>query len=158
MVDPNLYKFDTLALHAGQHPDPATGAPRHVLVLQGIVDTYILPPIANALTLALGLELAGPALDGQHPYTRSAFTPFLDVAGLAGCGPTTLPAQGNRTWAGQATTAVLMQFPEDGVEDGHEVVFQTELPKVQYQCFLKTFRETGTGYVPEKKGDPNCPE
>ena len=26
MVDPKLYKFDTLALHAGQHPDPATGA------------------------------------------------------------------------------------------------------------------------------------
>jgi O-acetylhomoserine (thiol)-lyase len=26
MAEPKLFKFDTLALHAGQQPDPTTGA------------------------------------------------------------------------------------------------------------------------------------
>jgi hypothetical protein len=33
-------------------------------------------------------------------------------------------------------TAVVSQFPGDGIEDGHEVVFQTDPPKHAYRCFL----------------------
>ncbi|MGZ3443115.1 MAG: hypothetical protein ACXVDD_26520, partial [Polyangia bacterium] len=41
--------------------EPAPGeAPRHVLMEQGIVDHYILPSIANSLSLSLGLDAAGP--------------------------------------------------------------------------------------------------
>jgi hypothetical protein len=31
---------------------------------------------------------------------------------------------------------VVTQHAEGGVEDGHEVVFQTPGPKRQYRCFL----------------------
>ena len=37
---------------------------------------------------------------------------------------------------GGASTAVVVQHAEDGVEDGHEAVFQREEPKHQYRCFL----------------------
>src|SRR5262249_33858558 len=44
--------------------EPAAGeTPRHVLMLQGIVDHYILPSIANATSLSLGLDAAGPLYD-----------------------------------------------------------------------------------------------
>ncbi len=39
----------------------------HVLMLQGIVDTYILPPMANATSVSLGLDLGGPSLDAAEP-------------------------------------------------------------------------------------------
>jgi len=42
---------------------------------------------------------------------------------------------------------VLTQHPGDGIEDGHEVVFQTEPPKDQYRCFLRTLL-TGAPTVP----------
>ena len=45
-----------------RHPQ-YRGVPAHVLMLQGIVDNYILPDIANAASLSLGLDLAGPAID-----------------------------------------------------------------------------------------------
>src|SRR5579883_2502723 len=41
--------------------------PRDVLMFQGIVDHYILPPIANAESLSLGLDLAGPERDTGVP-------------------------------------------------------------------------------------------
>jgi hypothetical protein len=34
-------------------------------------------------------------------------------------------------------TAVVVQHPKNKIEDGHEVVFQTEAPKRQYRGFLK---------------------
>ena len=34
MIDPKHLKFSTLSLHAGQHPDPATGARARVLILR----------------------------------------------------------------------------------------------------------------------------
>ena len=42
---------------------------------------------------------------------------------------------------------MLTQNPSDGIEDGHEVVFQTEGPKHQYVCFLKGLLQ-GTPMVP----------
>jgi len=32
---------------------------------------------------------------------------------------------------------VVTQHPSDGIEDGHEVVFQTDAPKHEYVCFLR---------------------
>ncbi len=127
--------------------------PVQVLMLQGIVDTYIMPPIANAMSLGLGLDLAGDSLDAGHPDLAD-FAPLAPQLGLVGAGTVALPVEGNR--ADGAVTAVVVQHPEGGIEDGHEVVFQTDAPKVQYQCFLKTFRETGLGYVPAGAGDPRC--
>ncbi|MCA9557294.1 MAG: hypothetical protein KC583_01910, partial [Myxococcales bacterium] len=123
---------------------PVEGAaPRHVLMLQGIADTYILPPIANALSLAFGLDLAGPSLEATHPATAD-FTPLADLLDLRGRAALDLPARGNR----DGVTAVVVQHPQGPVEDGHEVVFQTEPPKIQYRRFLETLR-AGSPEVPE---------
>ncbi|MEZ4335476.1 MAG: hypothetical protein R3B82_02515 [Sandaracinaceae bacterium] len=59
--------FLSLLQWAGEAADPivygrALGD-RPVLVFQGLVDTYILPPIANPVALSLDLELGGAALD-----------------------------------------------------------------------------------------------
>ena len=60
MVDPKFFKFDTLGLHAGQRPDPATGA-RAVPIYQ--TTSYLFPDVDHAAAL-FNLERAG------HIYTR----------------------------------------------------------------------------------------
>ncbi len=120
---------------AGEPADPpvyAAAVQAHVLMLQGIVDSYILPPIANATSVSLGLDLAGPALDAAHP-ALAHLTPLADLLPLSGAQAIALPAAGNRPGG---RTAVVVQHPADAVEDGHEAVFQTEPPKHQYRCFL----------------------
>jgi len=60
MVKPNFAKFDTLALHAGQQPDPATGA-RAVPIYQ--TTSYVFEDTDHAASL-YNLERPG------HIYTR----------------------------------------------------------------------------------------
>lgn len=123
-ADPPIYGAAIL-------PGPAGSPPRHVLMFQGIVDTYILPPIANATTLALGLDLAAPAREGSLP----------ELLGLAGRSVRPLPITQNLPRSGEApATGAVVQHEEDGIEDGHEVVFQRAAPKRQYRCFLETLR------------------
>lgn len=126
---------------------PATGSPKHVLMMQGIVDHYILPPIANATSLSMGLDLGGESLDDKTP--EIADLPSLgSVIGFGLGRPIPLPASMNVTTPGGAkVTAVVTQHPEDGIEDGHEVVFQTEGPKHQYRCFLEGLK-AGAPIVP----------
>ena len=50
---------------------------------------------------------------------------------------------------GAAVTAIVVQHPEDGIEDGHEVVFQTEAPKNEYRCFLQSYAAGVTPTVPK---------
>ena len=45
-------------------------------------------------------------------------------------------------------TAVVVQHPSDGIEDGHEMVFQTDPPKREYRCFLQTWVAGQTPLVP----------
>jgi hypothetical protein len=122
----------------------------HVLMLQGIVDTYILPPMANATSVSLGLDLGGGSLDQAEPRL-DAFRSLESVLPFSQGGPTTLPAAGNQ----DGVTRVVTQHLEDGVEDGHEVAFQNDLPKAQYRCFLQSLQATGTPIVPSSAAD--CP-
>ena len=112
-------------------------------MLQGVVDTYILPPIANALSLALGLDLAGEAIDAEDGEFDS-LTTLLDLAGAQAL---ELPVRGNRDGA----TRVVVQHRQGPVEDGHEVVFQTEPPKAQYRRFLETLDDPGGPEVPQRE-------
>ncbi len=139
-ADPPVYARGVIA-------EPKEGDPRHVLMVQGIVDHYILPPIANATSLSLGLDFAGEALDESTPEV--ADMPHLsDVIQFSRRTHINLPASGNVTGSGKpTTTAIVVQQKEDGVEDGHEVVFQTEPPKHQYRCFLETLLQ-GPPLVP----------
>ncbi|MBK9000515.1 MAG: hypothetical protein IPM35_32750 [Myxococcales bacterium] len=132
--------------------EPAAGAPRHVLLLQGIVDHYIMPSIANATSLSLGLDLAGDSLDAAT--AELADLPHLEeVIAFSGRAQIALPATGNVSAGGKPkATAVVVQHPEDGVEDGHEVVFQTAAPKHQYQCFLESLA-AGLPRVPKPAGE-----
>jgi hypothetical protein len=118
----------------------------HLLVEQGIVDHYIMPPIANALSLALGLDLAGDALDANDAELRAdpAQTPLASVLSLSGRRAIPLPAEGNA----DGVTAVVRQHPSDGIEDGHEILFQTERPKAEYRCFLRALHTGRTPVVP----------
>jgi hypothetical protein len=130
--------------------EPAAGEmPRHVLMEQGVVDHYILPRIANALSLPLGLSLAGEPLDADVPG-QLALAPLLTHAGGARL---TLPVRGNR----DGVTAVVVQHLGDDVQDAHEVLFQTEPPKHEYRCFLESFLGGVPQVVAGVSADAPCP-
>jgi hypothetical protein len=86
---------------------------------RGIVDHYILPPAANAMSVSLGLDLAGPELDNEVPDADQA--PLLERFALSRRGAVGYPARANIE---NRTTAVVVQNAGDGIEDGHEVFFQ----------------------------------
>jgi hypothetical protein len=149
-ADPQVYASRIV------HDAPAD--PRHVLIAQGVVDNYILPRIANATNLSLGLDLAGPELDAANDprlVDQLALGPLLPLVERS---VIALPAFGNVSIAGRSATAVVVQRPEDGIEDGHEVFFQTDAPKHAYQCFLASWRTTGMPVVPvDATRDAPCP-
>jgi hypothetical protein len=147
--DPQVY--GARIVHA-----PPTGAkPRHVLMLQGIVDHYILPSIANATSLAMGLDEAGPAYDaGNAEETMLGQTPIGTLLPLAGRSMIALPASAN---IDANTTAVLIQHPADKIEDGHETNFQTGPPKHQYRCFLASWLKGVPSVPPDGDEEAPCP-
>ncbi len=106
----------------------------HALVIQGIVDTYILPPMANATNLSLSNDLAGASLDVGHPDLTD-FQTLEELLPLVGGATLPLPAGGN--W--QGGTRIVVQHAQGPIEDGHEVMFQTEPPQHQYRCFLESW-------------------
>ena len=158
-ADPGL----TLIQWAAEPSDPQVydaavvrgAANRSVLMLQGIVDHYILPSIANATSLALGLDEAGPAYDaGNAELEQLGQTPLQTLLPLAGRDALALPATAN---VDAHTTAVVVQHPGDAIEDGHEVMFQTEPPKHQYRCFLKSWLAGTPVVVPDGQEEDPCP-
>ena len=127
--------------------------PRHVLKLQGIVDHYILPPIANTTSLSLGLDLAGPPLDASPPEPPG-MAPLADVLPYSGRSAIALPARAN---IGAKATALVIQHAADTLLDGHEVVFQTDPPKHQYSCFLQSWLTGIPTVPPDAPADAPCP-
>ncbi len=117
--------------------DAPAGQARHVLMFQGIVDTYIPPQVANALTLALGIDLAGQALDREDP-ALSGIESVLDVLPLRGRADLAYPVFENLAVGDTRVTGAVAQHPSDGIEDGHEAMWQTEPPRAQFRCFLHT--------------------
>jgi hypothetical protein len=150
-ADPPLYG-DRIVVPLGG------GKARHVLMVQGIVDHYILPPMANATSLSFGLDLVGPSLDAMTPEVAQ-FDSLESVLAFSGRKKIDFPVKGNRTHAdGSTSTAVVTQWPADGIEDGHEVIFQRTEPKYQYRCFLKGFAAGESPTVPAGMvSDAVCP-
>jgi len=143
-INRTLGDFDpalTLLQWAGEAADPqsygkeAQTPQRNVLMIEGIVDTYILPPIANATALSLRLDLAGIAQD-VNDERLAEYTPLVELLPLAGTHQISLPARDNRS----GHTAVIVQALGDELEDGHEAMFQTPGPKRQYRCFLESLQ------------------
>jgi hypothetical protein len=135
--------------------EPAPGqAPRQVLMEQGIVDHYILPAIANATSLSLGLDLAGMPLDASNAELTAGGDPTLEsVLAYSGRQMIALPVSGNYA---PGVTAVVTQHPADSIEDGHEMLFQTDPPKREYRCFLQAWALGQTPILPVP-GDVNGP-
>ncbi len=139
-ADPLVYTRQPL-----QEPPPGQ-SPRPVLMEQGIVDHYIMPNIANATSLSLGLDLAGTPLDATNAELVADGTPTLEsVLPYSGRHPLMPPVAGNYA---SGLTAVVVQHPSDGIEDGHEMVFQTDPPKREYRCFLQTWIAGQTPLLP----------
>lgn len=111
---------------------PTLGLPRHVLMFQGIEDTYIPPPVANALTLALEIDVGGTIRDREWT-AREGWQPIQALLPLTGRDVISLPATAN---LGDGTTAVLVQLEEDGIQDGHEVMWQRSDAREMVRCFL----------------------
>jgi hypothetical protein len=150
MHDPLL----SLLQWGGESADPPVYArvarasgPRHVLMVQGIVDHYILPPMANTTSLSLGLDLGGDALDGADPRL-DAYATYEELAALSesAIGRADLPLAGNRH---DGSTGVVVQVEEDPIEDGHEVFFQLPGPKEQLRAFLEAFAADQPPPVPD---------
>lgn len=140
--------------------EPLVGGPRHVLMMQGIVDHYIMPPIANATSLSFGLDLAGTELDVESEELAALYPPEASLGSLlalVGKQVIALPAMGNGSSdAGEVVTAVVTQNAEDGIEDGHEVVYQTEGPKRAYRCFLSGLKSEQPRVPAPAAGDAPC--
>ncbi len=136
--------------------EPQDGPARHVLMMQGIVDHYIMPPIADASILSFSLDLGGAELDDTPPEI-AGLAPVGPLLPLVGSRAISLPAGSNVTSAGGVkVTAIVTQNPSDGIEDGHEVVFQTNPPKHEYVCFLQGLLK-GTPPVVPRPGNPGDP-
>ena len=116
----------------------------NVLVIEGLVDGYFLPRMANALTMAAHLDLAGPAAD---PDT------LFDL-GLVGGDAVALPAGPN--WGLQS--GYVVQFTADDF-DGHYVPFELPGPKYVYKCWLESLIADGRATVPAvvENGEAACP-
>jgi hypothetical protein len=128
---------------------------RNVLMIQGIVDHYILPSIANATSLSMGLDLGGMPLDATNAEEQMLhMTSISTLLPLVGGKQLTLPVTGNA--ANGAATALVVQHNGDGIEDGHEVAFQTDAPKHQYKCFLQSWLAGVPTVVPDGAVDAPC--
>jgi hypothetical protein len=107
-----------------------------------------MPPIADATSLSLGLDLAGPELD-DIPGQIYGLDPVGPLLSLGGRSHIALPATANqKSTTGTVLTAIVTQHPADGIEDGHEVVFETDPPKHEYRCFLLGLLTTSPPSVP----------
>ena len=135
--------------------DAPPGTARHILMFQGIVDTYIPPQVANALTIALGIDLAGRALDREDARLAGVES-VVEVLPLRGRSGLSYPVRDNVEAGGRTVTAVVAQHPDDGIEDGHETMWQTEPPRAQFRCFLHTLDEGSPTIADPDALPPGC--
>lgn len=136
--------------------DAAPGEARHVLMFQGIVDTYIPPRVANSLTLALGIDLAGEGLEHTDPRLAGV-EPIATLLPLRERSIVPYPAHANLEFPLQSVTAIVAQHLEDGIEDGHEVMWQSEAPRAQIRCFLASFDDDAPTVASLSAAPTECP-
>jgi len=152
----------------------ATPHARDVLMIQGLVDHYILPPIADVMSLGEGLDLGvGPGSCNDDRYcdkdpvhgevAAQGYPALADLLGLSGHRVLALAdAGGNVAWPPNVPpptpprnlTALVVQHridenrePGTCSVDGHEVIFESLLARHQYACFLHDFLNDETPRV-----------
>jgi hypothetical protein len=124
---------------------PLSGYPaRSTYEPVGRDDIYFPTTIFDAAAVAFGHEQAG---DEHWPEMQVS----LDLVGRGGL--IDYPVAGNLTSdAGDAYTGVVVQYPPDGIRDGHFIYAQLDEVKHQYGCFFASFLATGTASVPTPDG------
>lgn len=159
-ADSQVYAHDILF-------DATDGQPsRHVLMVQGIIDHYITPPIADAMSLAEDIDLAVspaacsgsprcdvlPEINGCSTGIAAPEYPSLQcLLSLDGRAAKTLPQAGNRSGrGGRPITAVVVQHRSVHpvgcpCVDGHEVIYEADLARHQMECFLRGFAADAAG-------------
>ncbi|MCA9774964.1 MAG: hypothetical protein KC466_21270, partial [Myxococcales bacterium] len=136
-----------------RHPVPGRPAP-HVLVVNGYRDTVVTDNMQRAVVGALGVDFAGPEVG---PFPDGQILPRILLAGGAHFD---YPAGGNRVVPGVGPrTAIAVRYPEDGIRNGHDVLFQLDAPKHQVGCFLADLAAGRTPIAREggAEGDPCIP-
>lgn len=121
--------------------DPLPGHPvRPIYIPAGLDDPGFSNRIYAAMSLATGTAQAGEVMS-------PVFQETLAQGGLDGL--VAYPVADNAVSAdGTPFTAVVVQYPSDGIRDSHHVFAQLDDVKFQYGCFFETFLATGTAVVP----------
>jgi hypothetical protein len=150
---------------------------RHVLMIQGLVDHDILPPIADVMTLGEGLDLGlgpnscsgSPICDQVAVYGEVASPGYPSISSLLplsghGYGPLA-SLTGNIPWPANVPrrpgvtgdlTALVVQHRIDEnrefdgagcVVNGHEVIYESTLARHQVACFLYDFEHNVTPQI-----------
>jgi hypothetical protein len=118
-----------------RRPLPGTTA-RHVYEPIGMDDKFFPDDVFDATALAYGNREAG---DLVWPTTQTS----LAVDHLDGM--MSYPVVANHA---AQTTAVVVQYHDDGILDAHYIHRQLDAVKYQYGCFLQTFLRDGVPTVP----------
>ena len=129
MSDP-LARFETLAIHAGQRPDPVTGA---VMTPVYLTSTYV--------QSAPG-EHKGYEYSRTHNLTRHALQDCL--AALEGA------KHGLAFASGLAATDALLHL----LDAGDHVVYSDDVYGGTFRLFDKVFRRHGLSFTPVDASDP----
>lgn len=118
--------------------------PKDILIIEGVVDGYFPPPMANALALAARTQPV-------RPLAEETIEDALDQVALDALDA---PAGGNLQTPSGPVSALLLQFPQPQGISGHYVPFELNEPKHQYRCFFENLLTTGTATVPPANADP----
>jgi hypothetical protein len=112
----------------------------HVLIIQGQRDLQVAVNLQRALVLSIGSDLVGGDV-GDRP--REQLEASLAYGGLRSVPG---PHGGNRTAPdGTPRTSVVVRHLEDGILEGHYVLFQRPEPQEQLKAFVSDIR---AGRVP----------
>ncbi|MEQ9322568.1 MAG: hypothetical protein RIF41_25605 [Polyangiaceae bacterium] len=121
---------------------------KHVLLVQGFPDADHVPRMVDAYAMSLGLDLISTEVDPAS----------ADDYALVGRGVVPPPVKGNVDRpAGDVTAVTTSHDVGDG--DGHDVVFELDVVKHRYACFVETLFTRELPTVPGTSDDPfaSCP-
>jgi hypothetical protein len=120
---------------------PLPGHPvRSIYEPVGLNDFFFPSYVYDAVAVSYGHQQAGEEVWQSMQAT-------LAVANLDGI--IDYPVSANLTSeTGADFTGVVVQYADDGIDDGHHIYAQRDEVKYQYGCFLATFLERGVATVP----------
>jgi hypothetical protein len=125
--------------HIFRHPR-GQQAP-HVLIVQGQPDAQVPTNLQRALVRSVGADFVGTDV-GKRSIDR--LLPALHSIGRAGLSG---PVKGNVSVSGVgARTGVVVRYAEDGLLDGHSVLFQR--PDTR-EVFVRFVRDVAKGLAPQ---------